>query len=402
MALALLAGLSFGQMKALSRFKPPEGTSESSMGFRLSIWRSALDALGPGGLSRDRAGFEVRFDDEPADILAELLKACAGQVADIGGIWKVRVAAGPAGYAVFELGANLPRRLAQPSFEQPVFLSAVTANEQTAVLVGGDTLISVPWSTPDQPERLPAQTYQGVLSLAVAQDDILIGLANGEILRAPATPPIDQSLGKIPSRIPGPLFDLAIGSEALYIAAGEAGFATLSTGFPQGLTTTLALDGSASALELSPDAGRAYVAAGEGGLQIIDLSEPLSPTLERSIDTPGSALDLAIQADGLVLVADRDGLQIIDPTGDANPVGAYIAPPGSFVQAVASSGARAYLADRFGVIVLDLRDPTNPQPIATITGFSAYNTQIINGNLYVAPAPTACWCSASSTPINHT
>jgi hypothetical protein len=45
-----------------------------------------------------RAGLEVMVDEEPADVLGELLKAASGQVAEIGGLWKARV--GPPGLPV--------------------------------------------------------------------------------------------------------------------------------------------------------------------------------------------------------------------------------------------------------------------------------------------------------------
>lgn len=40
-----------------------------------------------------RAGLEVSVDERPADIIDELMKVCAGQTAEIGGIWKVRAGA---------------------------------------------------------------------------------------------------------------------------------------------------------------------------------------------------------------------------------------------------------------------------------------------------------------------
>ncbi len=49
LVLTLVAGLSLGHAKALSRFKAPEGNGESSMGFRLSIWKSTFEAIGSGG-----------------------------------------------------------------------------------------------------------------------------------------------------------------------------------------------------------------------------------------------------------------------------------------------------------------------------------------------------------------
>ncbi|MEL7098296.1 MAG: phage tail protein [Pseudomonadota bacterium] len=38
-----------------------------------------------------RSAFEVQVSDNPADVIQELLKACNGQMAEIGGVWKIRV-----------------------------------------------------------------------------------------------------------------------------------------------------------------------------------------------------------------------------------------------------------------------------------------------------------------------
>ncbi|WP_157971061.1 phage tail protein [Pseudogemmobacter bohemicus] len=51
---------------------------------------------GAGGtVPQYRGGIEVALDDEPAAIIEELLKAACAQMAEIGGIWKIRVG-GPA------------------------------------------------------------------------------------------------------------------------------------------------------------------------------------------------------------------------------------------------------------------------------------------------------------------
>lgn len=74
----------------------------------LASWFTAMNecdlTVSDGGTGTEpqfRAGLEVGVDDEPADVIAELLKACTGQVADIGGVWKARV--GPPGVAVFAM-----------------------------------------------------------------------------------------------------------------------------------------------------------------------------------------------------------------------------------------------------------------------------------------------------------
>lgn len=55
---------------------------------------AAVTLAGGGTVPRWRAGYEVTVDTEPAAVIDELLKACSGQVADIGGLWKPR-AGGP-------------------------------------------------------------------------------------------------------------------------------------------------------------------------------------------------------------------------------------------------------------------------------------------------------------------
>ncbi|WP_323041585.1 hypothetical protein [Gemmobacter sp.] len=67
-----------------------------------AVWTAAMNAcdapetLSEGGSEpRYRAGIEAALTQEPAVVLTELLKACAGQVADLGGTWKIRVG-GPA------------------------------------------------------------------------------------------------------------------------------------------------------------------------------------------------------------------------------------------------------------------------------------------------------------------
>lgn len=72
----------------------------------LAPWFAAMNecdapvpAAGGGTEAQYRTGFEVQVaEDEPADVLAELFKASAAQIADVAGIWKPRV--GPPGLPV--------------------------------------------------------------------------------------------------------------------------------------------------------------------------------------------------------------------------------------------------------------------------------------------------------------
>ncbi|WP_439137544.1 hypothetical protein [Roseicyclus sp.] len=72
----------------------------------LDVWFTAMNAcdapvtLKAGGTEpRYRAGLEVSVDQSPASVIEELLKACSGEIAEIGGVYKIRV--GGPGLPVF-------------------------------------------------------------------------------------------------------------------------------------------------------------------------------------------------------------------------------------------------------------------------------------------------------------
>lgn len=57
--------------------------------FRFSEWSAAMTKSN----TRYKAGYEVYLSDKPADIIDELLKACSGQVANVGGTWRISIGA---------------------------------------------------------------------------------------------------------------------------------------------------------------------------------------------------------------------------------------------------------------------------------------------------------------------
>jgi hypothetical protein len=71
----------------------------------LASWFAAMNECdlavtnGTGTEMQFRAGIEVAVDEEPADIIGELMKVSVGNIAEIGGLWKTRV--GPPGTPVY-------------------------------------------------------------------------------------------------------------------------------------------------------------------------------------------------------------------------------------------------------------------------------------------------------------
>ena len=82
------------------------GGSVEAEDLPLANWFAAMNecdvpvALVEGGTEPQyRAGLEVGVDEEPADIIDELLKACSGEIVEFGGVFKVRV--GPPAMPVY-------------------------------------------------------------------------------------------------------------------------------------------------------------------------------------------------------------------------------------------------------------------------------------------------------------
>lgn len=63
------------------------GGNADAEDFRFSEWSSAMNKA----QSRYQAGYEIYLSDKPADIVSELLKTCSGQVANVGGTWRIAV-----------------------------------------------------------------------------------------------------------------------------------------------------------------------------------------------------------------------------------------------------------------------------------------------------------------------
>lgn len=61
----------------------------------LSNWFAAMNECDRivGGVKQFRCGAEIRTDEQPIDVINELLKSCNGRMAEIGGIYKIRVGA---------------------------------------------------------------------------------------------------------------------------------------------------------------------------------------------------------------------------------------------------------------------------------------------------------------------
>jgi Putative phage tail protein len=142
---------------------------------------AAVALAGGGSEPQFAAGGEIRFDQQPADALDELLKGCNGRLAEIGGVYKLR--AGAAGAAVFSFtDADILSSEAQ-SFE-PFPSLAQTVNHVTAKYVSPAEGWTVKDAPPLEDADLEAADGGRRQSVDVAYGFVTSGTAVQRLMKA--------------------------------------------------------------------------------------------------------------------------------------------------------------------------------------------------------------------------
>lgn len=135
-----------------------------------------------GGTERQyRAGLEIQLSEQPAAAIEELLKAAAAEVADVGGIWKVRV--GGPGLPVFAITDESLIVTREQDYDPFPGLSEAY-NAVTATYPDPEAL----WESRDAPARtsaeLEAQDRFGRKSAALTLPAVPYGLQVQRLMRA--------------------------------------------------------------------------------------------------------------------------------------------------------------------------------------------------------------------------
>jgi hypothetical protein len=130
-----------------------------------------------------------------------------------------------------------------------------------------------------------------------------------------------------------------------------------------------------------------YLAVPGSGLVVIDAKEPTSPLRMGLVPETQGAWDVHIHLD-LVYVACRDaGIRILSASEKESPeiVGRYRDDDGGEALGVWGNGDHLYVADNFGIEVLDVKDPTHPYEIDEYGGVNgAHDIYVDKEFVYVA------------------
>ena len=125
------------------------------------------------------------------------------------------------------------------------------------------------------------------------------------------------------------------------------------------------MSGMANPWDLEVVGDYAYVADNTMGLVTIDMSNPIEPSIVGSSDGVGGLQDVVV-ADGYAYgAAGSRGVEIFSLSNPAEPVSVDVVDPGGGSISVSVGGGVLWVANQVGVAAIDVRDPTNPQPMGS-------------------------------------
>jgi hypothetical protein len=186
-----------------------------------------------------------------------------------------------------------------------------------------------------------------------------------------------------------PLYQTQVASSNLAVAsfgvqpgqvfAGQSGTATVTvsnsgwsaassvtvTTFSPAALAFLPLPGFQNAVEVAGDF--VFVASGGFGLSVVDVTNLQAPVLVAEVPTRGSANDVRVSG-AVAYVAEDFGLQLLDVSDPAHParLGSLSLPDGNQVR-LAVGGNLVYLADmNFGLHVVDVTNPMQPVEVGSL------------------------------------
>lgn len=125
----------------------------------------------------------------------------------------------------------------------------------------------------------------------------------------------------------------------------------------------------------------AYVANRINGLEVIDVSSPAEPQKVTTISGTSSAWNVHVHEDYLFLARHQNGVEIFRITDRKNPrrIGSFCDDDGGEALSVWGDKDYLYVADNFGVEVLDIHDPAHPRQIEELGGLGCTHDIFVEG-----------------------
>jgi len=271
-------------------------------------------------------------------------------------------------------------------------LNSVTVDGDRAYVGIGPRLAVLDVSNPAAPTLLGRTGPRGANNVIVS-GNLAYGTAGAEGLGIMdiSNPSAPTALGFYPSGTGA--WDVALQGSKAYVVYGYSGLRIIDISNPANPTRVGALGGLHDTCAVAVSGDYAFVADCFGWsleLHVIDISDPADPFEATSYFLGNETNQLLIEGDRAYAASGYGGLQILDLSDpeDPSPMGAYTIPGLGYAYDVALSGNRAYVAEMWGLRVVDVSSPANlGDPSAELGHYpmenEARHVTVANGYAYV-------------------
>ncbi len=133
--------------------------------------------------------------------------------------------------------------------------------------------------------------------------------------------------------------------------------------------------------------GMAYLAVPSIGIEVVDVSDPTSPQKIKTVSDTQRAWDVHIHEEIAYVGCHANGIRILSLADKESPqvIGRYLDDDGGEALGIWGDGERLYVADNFGVEVLDVSNPVHPYEIGEYERVNGAHDIYVDGTfLYVA------------------
>jgi hypothetical protein len=177
-----------------------------------------------------------------------------------------------------------------------------------------------------------------------------------------SNPSAPQFVGSVDT--PGFASSVVIANNLAFVADGTAGLTLVDILNPAAPAIVGVYDTPGNCTCVAVAGNLAYLADGAYGLQIIDCSTPTQPVRVGGYNTFGTALSVAISGNYTYIADGNNGLVVVDATNPDAPrkVGDHA---GLLATHITIAGSYAYISSDGPLVIFDISDPLNPEPISS-------------------------------------
>jgi len=255
----------------------------------------------------------------------------------------------------------------------------VYADKRYAFITNNDDLLIFDISEPAHPKKI-GKVDIGVSFSMTIKDELAFTVGeSGLFIIDISNPQNPRRLGTL--RLEGAGAGIWVENTLAYIA-GSTGLEIIDISDPAHPSKVGHCDGGPARSVVLVD-GIVYAANRINGLEIIDVTDPSDPQKISTLPGTQTAWNVHVHEEYLYLGRHQNGVEIFNISNKKAPIkmGSFFDGDGGEALSVWGDKNYLYVADNFGVEVLDIKDPAHPRQIDEYGGLGCTHDIFVDGKL---------------------